>query len=289
LIVALSITELQMVKNDILRCFQHIDISSFDLHKHLRNVLFLIFLRNAGFYLFFTVLKLYQQVKATALIEKKEALKHDGLILLMPLRGAPVAINIKYVCYFSHEKNYTFIHNTEGKTISTYSTLSNIQEYLGDYCLRINKENVITYTNIISYNKEGVVVKWKNPHKTVTLPYYKKDAPSVLQALRKKVPELEEKSINFANKIQNGTIKEDEKKAIGTINEVILEEIKNNPGIYVIHLAQKLHEKMSLRTLKRKLNDLKKSGHIEFRGSKKTGGYYTAWQAWTKKPSLPVC
>jgi predicted transcriptional regulator len=55
---------------------------------------------------------------------------------------------------------------------------------------------------------------------------------------------------------------------------MILEEIKNNPGIYVINLAQRLHEKMSLRTLKRKLNNLKKSGHIEFRGSKKTGGYY---------------
>jgi hypothetical protein len=140
--------------------------------------------------------------------------------------------------------------------------------------LRINNENIITYTNIVSYNKEEVVVKWKNPDKTVALPYYKKDVQSVLQALRKKVPELEGKNTNFANKIQNGTINDDEKEAIGTINNIILEEIKNNPGIYVINLVSKLHEKISSRTLKRKLNELKTSGHIEFRGSKKTGGYY---------------
>jgi hypothetical protein len=264
--------EFVIVKNDILRCVYHDE--SFDLDHYLYRILFVIFLRNASFYLFFTVLKLYQQTKAIALIEKKEALKHDGLVLLMPLRGAPVSINIKYVCYFSHEKNLTFIHNTFGKVTSVYSTLKNILEYLGDYCLQINKENIITYTNIIRYNNDTVTIKEGKGNKQKLLTYYKKDVPNILNKLREKVPDLEEKNTKFSHQNHFDGVNDDKRHKSGGLKNEILEEITNNPGISVVIIAQKMKEKASLRTIERKLKELKKSEHIVYRGSDKTGGYY---------------
>ncbi|MCL2289805.1 MAG: LytTR family transcriptional regulator DNA-binding domain-containing protein [Bacteroidetes bacterium] len=241
----------------------------------MRNILFVIFLRNAGFYLFFTVFKLYLQTKATALIEKKEALSHDGLILLLPLRGKPISININYVSYFSHERNLTFIHDTEGKASSIYSTLSNIQEYLGDSCLRVNKENIITFTNIISYNEREVIVKDGKDNKQSSLTYSKKDAQNILNTLREKVPSLEEKRIDKKKQNEGVNVQKDDGKCeFEGIKKLILEEINNFPGINTITLTQKFGKKSSLSTIERKLKELKESGLIEFRGAPKTGGYY---------------
>ncbi|MCL2313559.1 MAG: LytTR family transcriptional regulator DNA-binding domain-containing protein [Firmicutes bacterium] len=275
LLVVLSIAELQLVKNDILGC---IELSSNGLLSekriYLLSILLMLVLRNSGFYLFFTILRLYELTKANALIEKKEALNQDGLILLLPLQGKPISINIKYVSYFSHERNQTFIHGISSEAASIYFTLNNIQEYLGDNCLRVNKENIITFTNIISYNKDEVVVKNGKGNKQRSLTYYKKDAQNILSVLRKKVPDLEEKNAINSQKMQDGGIKEDEKNDIGGINALILDEIRNDPCISVVTLAQKLKGKSSLRTIERKLEELKKSGYIKFEGSKKTGGYY---------------
>jgi len=42
-----------------------------------------------------------------------------------------------------------------------------------------------------------------------------------------------------SSKTQDGGIKNDEKRNIGGIKEVILEEIRNNPGIFVVILAKR--------------------------------------------------
>jgi len=80
---------------------------------------------------------------------------------------------------------------------------------------------------------------------------------------------LEEKNTINPQKTQNDGIKEDEKNDIGGINSLILDEIQNNPGISVITFAQKLKEKSSLRTIERKLEELRKSGYVKFESSKK--------------------
>jgi len=108
----------------------------------------------------------------------------------------------------------------------------------------------------------------------IVLPFYKKHAESILSVLRIKVPELEEKKIISANKVQDGGIKNDKKDAIGGINQIILEVISINPDISVTKLAEILKQKISFRALERKLKELKDAGKIEYIGSKKTGGYH---------------
>jgi len=267
-----SMAELLLIKSNILRCVAHIE--SFDTNKYLFSILFLIFLRNAGFYLFFTVLKLYQQTKAEALLEKKEILKDTGFILLPTVQGKSRSINISSVCYFTQNKNNTLIHWTVGKPSAIYSSLNYIQSYLDEYCLRINRDTVITFTNIVSYNNKEVVVKDGKTKSRKTLLFSKQKAASILSVLQEKVPELEEKNATFLTKIENGGVKDDENKAIGGLSRAILEEIHNNPGISVIKLAEILKEKTSLRTLERRLKELKDADKIKYEGSDKKGGYY---------------
>jgi hypothetical protein len=270
-----SITELLIVKADIIKC---IGLNDSLIIQYLLNILFLIFLRDLSFFLFFSVLKLYLQTKANALLEKKEALKDIGLVLLLPSRGNPISININYVSYFSQNKNNTFIHSTFGKPIPIYSSLNYLKSYLTDYCLRINKDIIITFTNIISYDRKRVVVVDGKTHTKKSFIFYKKSANDILLTLRKKVPELEEKNDIELLKNKNDSINDDKKNKIDNIKVEILEEIRRNPGIDALKLADILQEKIKVNnsesTIRRRLRELKNTGKIEYKGSNKTGGYY---------------
>ena len=57
-----------------------------------------------------------------------------------------------------------------------------------------------------------------------------------------------------------------------TINETINETIKNNPGISLLDLVART--KKSRATVARAIAKLRSEGKVEYRGSKKTGGYY---------------
>jgi|GEM_PF-6652494 len=48
--------------------------------------------------------------------------------------------------------------------------------------------------------------------------------------------------------------------------------VKNNPGKHIVHIANGTN--MSMRNATVRLKKLRDAGKIEFRGGKKTGGYY---------------
>ena len=273
LLLGVSIIEFFLVKNDILRCIGGIE-DAIRL-RYYRNILLMIFIRYSGFYLFFTVLKFYLLTKSKAFIERKVVLNNTGFIVLNPIQGKPISINISFISYFSQDKNNTFIHYTRGATTPIYSSLNHIQEYLGSMCLRVNKENIITFTNIISYNNERVVVSGEKSDIPVSLTYSKNFAQNILQSLREKVPNLEEKNIIFSQKNQNDSINNDENSVNDSGNNEILEEIIGKPGINAIKLHTIFRKKMSLITLRRKLRKLVDAHLIEYRGSTKAGGYYS--------------
>lgn len=60
-------------------------------------------------------------------------------------------------------------------------------------------------------------------------------------------------------------------RIIGGVN--LLEYIKTNPAKRVVHFEKVLG--LPKRTIERQLKKLKEQGKIEFKGSPKTGGYYT--------------
>ena len=78
--------------------------------------------------------------------------------------------------------------------------------------------------------------------------------------------------VNAPRKIPNETINETIKQS-ETINETINETIKNVPGISLRGIVEAVGK--SRATVSRVLSALKESGMVEYRGSKKTGGYYS--------------
>jgi len=52
----------------------------------------------------------------------------------------------------------------------------------------------------------------------------------------------------------------------------LLAYVKNNPGKHIVHIANDTN--ISMRKAMIRLKELRDDGKIEFRGSKKTGGYY---------------
>lgn len=80
-------------------------------------------------------------------------------------------------------------------------------------------------------------------------------------------------TINGGKGINEG-LNETIKPESGGINETISETIKLSPGISLINLAEKIGKGRA--TVARHIADLKRRGIIEYRGSKKTGGYYLA-------------
>ena len=54
--------------------------------------------------------------------------------------------------------------------------------------------------------------------------------------------------------------------------KILVDSISNNPGLNAITLSEKL--KIPLSTIERRLRVLKLKNYIEYKGSKKTGGYY---------------
>jgi hypothetical protein len=273
-----SVVELAMVKVDILRCIGAQD-DSFNINDYLLGVQFVVFVRNLCIYLFFTVLKLYIQTKKDALLEKKEVLKSTGFMSLTPLRGKPISININFVSYFTQNKNNTNIHSTLGKPSSVYSSLSSVQSYLEECCLRINRDTIITFTNIVSYNKNSVTVKEGKKSTNKSFPFYKNNPLGVYVTLQKKLPLLEQKDENILpqNDVFGGLNgkKEGEKTNNGGLNAMILEAIQQNPGISALEIVEFFKGNVSLRTLERRLKELKEKGLIKsHRGG--TGGGYSA-------------
>ena len=57
-----------------------------------------------------------------------------------------------------------------------------------------------------------------------------------------------------------------------TINDAINDAIKNRPGVKKVELVKIIGK--SKPTIERAIALLKQQGRIEYRGSKKTGGYY---------------
>jgi len=123
-----------------------------------------------------------------------------------------------------------------------------------------------------------VVVAGERNNPSVSLIYSKNFAQNILQSLRATLPHLEQK--NNTHILKNDSFggitypNNDKKTTHGGLNELILEEILKKEGIYVRQLAEIFKNRISLRTIERILKELSDKGVIEFRGSKKNGGYY---------------
>ena len=278
LLVGLSgLAELWLVESDISLCVKNALSEEF-YRKYIHSVLFLITLRNGGFYLFFTMLGQYRYTRKKTLKEKKEIIKKEKIAAFLTCNGKPIVLNINNIIYFQQNRNRTTIYTTSGKVYQIYSSLSVQEDFFSDICLKINRNTLVNYANIVSYSYDYLLVKDNKHGKTKSLYFFKNTPNSVFALLQEKLPHLEQKNDEITPQNDDfGGInyqKEDKKTKNGRINAIILETIYNHNGISVEQLAEILQNDISLRTLERNLKDLRDCNKIEYRGSKKIGGYF---------------
>ena len=278
LLVGLSgLAELSLVESDISLCVKNALSEEF-YRKYIHNVLFLITLRNGGFYLFFTILGQYRYTERNALKEKEAIIKKEKVTSFLTCNGKHIVLNINNIIYFQQNRNRTTIYTTSDKVYQIYSSLSVQEDFFSDICLKINRNTLVNYTNIVSYSYDYLLVKDNKHGKTKSLYFFKNTPNSVFALLQEKLPHLEQTNdeITPQNDDFGGVTdrKYDETIKNGGVTALIVEEIKNKEGIRVYQLAEIFKDRISLRTLERRLKELRETGVIEFRGADKTGGYF---------------
>jgi hypothetical protein len=269
--------ELWLVESDIGLCLRNsIPANLYKIYIH--KVLLLITMRNGGFYLFFTMLGMYKNIKKNALKDKQAICKKEEVITFLGVNEQNIVINLKKIIFFQQIKNNTKIYTTYGKSHTIYASLKDIEEYLENKCLKINRNTVVPYDSIISFSVDSLLVKDYKRNGHLTLTFFKNNPLFIYSILQNTIPHKEQKNNDFSHKKdkfdESFPSKHDENKKIGRQKELILEEIKKNECISVNKLGEILQDKFSVRTLERRLKELKEAGIIEYRGSDKTGGYY---------------
>lgn len=238
------------------------------------SVFTLVFLRNAAFYAFFFILRIYEFV-CKSLINKEKALsrKRSQLIVSMP-DNAEIFISVDDMDYITCNRNLTFIHLSDGQIFRQYKSLSHWETVISeDACVRINAKTLVILSKIDSYNCSQVTLRPNADNERPTFPISDRMRDEVIR-------HLEEEQENFSYKRVPETVEEMPKRTfsekVGGINllkEQVKEKISENPGANVAKLLDEIPD-TSQRSIERILRQLKEDGSIEYRGSRKTGGYY---------------
>jgi len=265
-----------MVESDISKCVRHA-ISAATYQRFILHTSFMVTLRNGAFYLFFTTFGFHYYTKKNALKEKISIGKKTGILSFIRCDNKGLLMDIDRIIYFQQKGNCTTIHTTSGRCFFVYNSLSQIENY-SDILVRINRNTIVNRDKIVSFTHDSLVIKQSKRGRLLSLYYYKIFTSSVYTILQKAVPHLEKKNEKIIpkNDVFGGLVsqKDDETTKYGGLNALILDEILNNPGINTRELVENLKGKIHLRTLERRLSELKKSGKIKSKRGGKERGYF---------------
>ena len=278
ILILFGIIEVLMVESNIAQCVRNAFPDEDTYNSYLRSLVLLIILRDGGFYFFFTLLSLYKNQKTNTLKMENTLLQEKNTKVFLQTNGVSISFNTNKIVYFEQNENKTTLYSTYGSHYTIYSSLSDQERSFGDRCIKINRNTLVFYDKIVSFNQEYLMVKDAKNGGTTPLTFFKNNPLTVYTTLQKKLPHLEQlEAVILPQKEDFDTVKEnkdDENTKIWQCKMEILEEIKQNPGINSLKLFENLQKKISLRTLRRRLKELKADGKITYKGSDKTGGYF---------------
>ena len=171
-----------------------------------RTFLFLIILRDFGFFLFFFLLRLYNDLIIRH-IREKQMISAATQAIFIPLKnGAMKEVKISEIVYISQEKNYSYFYLINGMRYHQYSSLSETEQLFPENtCLRINKSILVILSNVVSYNKTSIQVNLKEKGLPVTLKISEKYRDTVLSTLSKHKDQMLQNESNPNVKNNNGS------------------------------------------------------------------------------------
>lgn len=182
-----------------------------------------------------------------------------------------ILIPLDDVSFCKQERNYTRIFLSDGQSCIRYGTFKNFTELLNDsYAVIVNRNTVVPYSNVVSYNTSGVVVKSIPENTIISFSDHYAAHAYELMSIHVQKPKKEISLSNVPKKhITNPRTIHKKKQPQ---SEILYAYISEHPGCSASEI--KKNRSLSQSTVNRILADLKKEGRIEYVGSKKTGGYY---------------
>ncbi|MCQ2284516.1 MAG: LytTR family transcriptional regulator DNA-binding domain-containing protein [Bacteroidales bacterium] len=272
----------------IRRCFASPNMGY--LKDYCSDICIFTFLRNAAFYVFFLVFFLYRRFKQLMEEEQKVIAWETGHIAILLANNKVASVNINKIRYFRGEKNTVFIELKSGQHYKQFSSLNDIERCLpADKYLRINRNNLILYDSVNYYTSTELFLCGM----TEPLSFYEKRSNDILCKLlkwdagkfRPSNNEIMSRNGDLAGLnaeshdefSKNGGIKTEfseenrGQRRKSANEEIVLEYIRRHERCKLLQISKGTC--LSLRTVERIIQQLKKDEAVCYVGPKKTGGY----------------
>ena len=263
LLVVLSTTvEICTVESSIKRCFLHtLDIASYK--RALRWICIFISIRNACFILFADVVKLCEMQAIQLQQNQKSTLQTTQHLLINLPDQTTLAQDINHIVCLKYENRKTTIFRTHGEPITTYNSLASIEEDLPtDLFIRINRNTVVAYSHIVSYDLHTVTLRIdKTLEKILIMPAKSEEIVAKL------------KEWNAQNFQSSGTPSSVSTPYMDEKCALICDYIAQHPGCNSQEIGQQIH--MSERNVRRILQLPQNEGIVDCKKMKDGQKVYT--------------
>ena len=254
-VVISGAAEMVMVAPNLLNMYSKSGYTDLATHFLLKESL-LVTLRNGGLVLFAyalnTILWLQRESE-----EKDFSLRKKLNFLEVRDKEHKTLIRIRQICYCIQERNVTSIHLTDGSTYHRYNSMNDLEELLGsEEFLRISRNVIVQKKRILQFNGINVEMEGNDDGESISLEV----GISYMEMVEEYMEQLISERFWSEAEIRNPKI------------ELVYQYIKKHPNCKIEKICNGCH--LAEGTLKRYLTILKHNKRVEYRGSKKLGGYY---------------
>ena len=237
------------------------------------KLLFLVFSRNLAFNFFPYMLRERKQLRQSLETEVKVVYQYARMIDVCDDDNNCRHIPADDILYCQKNGNETDVHTVDGVKYTRYCTIKYLSQHLGDEeFVRISPSVIVPFRHIASCDGKTVVMK-RMPDTEAPLTFdidtqrHPQAAAAIAEHLRADQADTEAAQPDS----KEGKAKRSPSVPPQGKLDTVLNYIREHPGCRSTEIIA--HTTYPKTTLDRCLSDLKRQGLIEYRGSKKTGGY----------------
>lgn len=262
LILSSSIIEMWVVESSIERCYRHtLDIPTYK--KALYGIFIFLSVRNACFILFADVFKLCEMQAIQLQQNKKATLQATHHLLINLPNNITQVQDIHQIVCLKYKDRKTTIFRSHGDPITTDNSLASITTDLPtDLFIRINRNTVVSYSHIVSYDLHTVTLRIdKTLEEILIMPAKSEEIVAKLKEWNAQKYQLSDSPSSISTPYM------EEKRAL------ICDYIAQHPGCSTQEIGQQIH--MSERNVQRLLQLLKNEGIVDCKEEKDGQKVYT--------------
>ena len=222
-----------------------------DFTSYYSNAPFLFFLRDASFFLFFLMLKLYR-VKAIVLerVEKMVTSETYKLIIISP-NEKPQLIDFNNIVYFLFENGEIVVILKSGEKKFKSGSLSELEKMIpSELWVRVNRQTLVMRDSIVRYTPTAICVAING--KEVSIPYYFTKQDEMISLLKAWNSDLYSPDDRRKEKTAN------EGHPLSDDLKRLLDYFNGHPDASVQQVAKDLY--LSTRTAQRRMTELRQLG-----------------------------